>query len=151
MTSIVVFVEHKNGTPRRASLEALGAAHSTGLAPIALITGAGADAAAAHLGTAGAKKVVLVTGAATYSPDGTASDIAAAVQANGAVAFVAAATSAGKDLLGRVAALLDSTPFADCTGLRHEGGTFTAVRPILAGKAIITVQSTSPVTCATLR
>ena len=151
MTSIVVFVEHKNGAPRRASLEALGAAHATGLAPIALITGAGADAAAAQLGAAGAKKVVLVTGSASYSPDGTAADIAAAVQANGSKAVFAAATSAGKDLLGRVAALLDSTPFADCTGLRLEAGAFTFVRPILAGKAILTVQSTSPVACATLR
>ena len=151
MTTIVVFVEHKNGTPRRASLEALGAARATGLAPVALVTGPGAEGAAGALGKHGAGKVVVVTGAAAHSPDGTAADCATAVQAQGAVAFVAAATSTGKDLLGRVAALLDCVPFADCTGFALQGGVFTVVRPIFAGKAIATLQSDSPVLCATLR
>jgi electron transfer flavoprotein alpha subunit len=151
MTSIVVFVEHKNGAPRRASLEALGAAHATGLAPIALVTGAGGDQAAAALGAAGAKKVIVVTGADRSSPDGTAADLAAAVQSSGAKAFVAAASSTGKDLLGRVAALLDCAPFADCTSFKLDGGAFTVSRPILAGKLTATAQSDSAVMCATLR
>jgi electron transfer flavoprotein alpha subunit len=151
MSSIVVYVEHNNGAPRRASLEALGAAHATGLAPVALVTGTGAAQAAAALGAAGAKTVVVVTGSSAYSPDGTAADLAAAVGAHGAQAFLAAASSSGKDLLGRVAALLDGAPFADCTGLTFGAGTFTVVRPILAGKAIVTAQSDSPVLCATLR
>ena len=151
MTTIVVFVEHKLGTPRRASLEALGAAHATGLAPIAVVTGAGADQAATALGKHGAKKVVVVTGAANFSADGTAGDCAAVVRANGALAFVAAASATGKDLLGRVAGLLDCAPFTDCTGFKLEGGKFTVVRPLFAGKAIATYQSDSPVMCATLR
>jgi electron transfer flavoprotein alpha subunit len=151
MSAIVVFVEHKQGAPRRASLEALGAAAGTGWTVVALVTGPGADQVAATLGANGAKRVVLVTGAASYSPDGTAADIAAAVQAHGAKAFVAAATATGKDLLGRVAGLLDSAPLADCTGFKLEGGTFTVTRPILAGKAIMTAQSSSAVVCATLR
>ncbi|MCC7015484.1 MAG: electron transfer flavoprotein subunit alpha/FixB family protein [Planctomycetes bacterium] len=151
MTTILVFVEHKNGSPRRASLEALGAAAGTGLETVALVTGAGAAQAAAALGTHGAKRVIVVTGADTYSPDGTAADLAAAAQANAAKAFVAAASATGKDLLGRVAGLLDCAPFADCTGFKLEGGAFTVVRPIMAGKAIMTAQSDSPVLCATLR
>jgi electron transfer flavoprotein alpha subunit len=151
MTSILVFVEHKDGSPRRASLEALGAAVATGLTPIALVTGPGAANAAAPLSAAGAKKLVVVTGADHYSPDGTAADIAAAVGAHGAVAFVAAASSAGKDLLGRVAGLLDCAPLADCTAFTFAGGAFTVQRPILAGKALVTAQSLSKVCCATLR
>jgi len=151
MTCIVVFVEHKNGSPRRASLEALGAAHSTGLAPIALVTGAGGDQAAAQLGVAGAKNVIVVTGAGGYSPDGTAADLVAAVRSSGAQAFLAAATATGKDLLGRVAGSLDCAPFADCIGFDRIGGAFTVVRPILAGKAIMTARSDSAVLCATLR
>ncbi|MBM3987375.1 MAG: electron transfer flavoprotein subunit alpha/FixB family protein [Planctomycetes bacterium] len=151
MTSILVFVEHRDGTPRRASLEALGAAAATGLAPIALVTGPGAAQAAAPLSAAGAKKLVVITGGDHYSPDGTAADIAAAVGAHAAVAFVAAASSAGKDLLGRVAGLLDCAPLADCTTFTCSGGVFTVQRPILAGKALVTVQSQSKVCCATLR
>jgi len=151
MTSILVFVEHKDGTPRRASLEALGAAVATGLTPIALVTGPGAANAAAPLSAAGAKKLVVVTGADHYSPDGTAADIAAAVGAHGAAAFVAAASSTGKDLLGRVAGLLDCAPLSDCIAFTCAGGAFTVQRPILAGKAIVTAQSTSKVCCATLR
>jgi electron transfer flavoprotein alpha subunit len=151
MSSIVVFVEHARGAPRRASLEALGAAHATGLAPVALLTGPGAADAAAAVGAAGARKAAVVTGPDPYSPDATAADLAGAVQAHGARAFLAAATSTGKDLLGRVAALLDCAPFGDCTGLQFDGSTFTVVRPILAGKAVLTAQSDSPVLCATLR
>jgi len=51
----------------------------------------------------------------------------------------------------RVAALLDSTLFSDCTGLELDGESFTVVRPWLAGKLIATLGSTAPVTCATLR
>ncbi len=151
MTSILVFVEHVRGTPRRASLETLGAAAATGLAPIALVTGPDAANTAAALSAAGAKKLVVVTGADNYSPDGTAADLAAAVAAHGARAFLAAATSTGKDLLGRVAGLVDSAPLADCTAFSFAGGAFTLQRPILAGKAIATVQSKSAVLCATLR
>jgi electron transfer flavoprotein alpha subunit len=132
-------------------LEALGAAASTGLGVVAVVTGDGGDAVAAKLGAGGAKEVLVITGAASYSPDGTAADLAAAVKSKGAVAFLAAATAAGRDLLGRVAGLLDCALFADCTGLTCAGGKFTLTRPILAGKAIATMQSDSPVLCATLR
>jgi electron transfer flavoprotein alpha subunit len=151
MSTIVVFVEHSSGVPRRASLEALGAAHASGLDVLAVVTGPQCDAAAARLGAAGAKKVFVVTGADTYSPDGTAQDVAGVARQSSAVACLAAASSTGKDLLPRVAALLDSLPFTDCTGLSIQSGAFTAVRPILAGKAFVTAQSASPVFCATLR
>jgi electron transfer flavoprotein alpha subunit len=151
MSTIVVFVEHQNGSPRRASLEALGAAHSTGHSVVAVVTGAQAAAAATKLGAAGAVKVVVITGADAYSPDGNAQDCAGVATAEKAIAFLAAASSTGKDLLPRVAALLDSVPFADCTALTANGNSFTALRPVLAGKAYATVESTSPVFCASLR
>jgi electron transfer flavoprotein alpha subunit len=151
MTAIVVFVEHVNGAPRRASLEALGAAHGTGLSVVAVVTGPRGDAAAALLGAAGAKRVLVVTGADGFSPDGTAQDVAGAVQQSNAIACVAAASSLGKDLMPRVAALLDCVPLSDCIGLSVQNNAFTAVRPILAGKAVMTATSKSRVFCATLR
>jgi electron transfer flavoprotein alpha subunit len=151
MSAIVVFVEQVKGNARRASLEALGAAAASGRQAIAVVTGPGAKECAAALGASGAARAFALTGSDQYSPDGTATDVAAIVKESGATACLAAATSAGKDLLPRVAALLDSTLFSDCTAVELGGGELRATRPILAGKAIATLGSKAPVLCATLR
>jgi len=150
MPNIVVFVEQLSGKPSRASLECIGAARSCGGTVTAIVAGAGADAAAAELGRFGAAKAVVLTGGEA-SPDALAADLAAIAKEQGAKAFLAAATSAGRDLAPRVAALLDSTLFSDCTALSAQGDAFTAVRPWLAGKAIATLGSSAPVFCATTR
>ena len=150
MANILVFVEHANGTARRASLECIGAARSTGHGVIAVLAGEGAKNAAASLGKHGASKVVVLTGGKP-SADALARDLARLVTENGAKSFLAAASATGKDIAPRVAALLDSTIFSDVTGLSASGESFTAVRPWLAGKAIATLSSTAPVFCATTR
>jgi len=149
MSTILVFVEQTAGTPRRAALECLGAASTLGGEITAVVTGAGGRDAAAALGAAGAAKVVVLTGAddACYSPDATARDLAAIAGELGATAFLTAASSTGKDLAPRVAALLDSVLFSDCTGL--EAG--KATRPWLAGKVIAQVETSAKVFCATTR
>ena len=151
MGTIVVFVEHAKGAARRASLETLGAAKASGQTVVAVVSDPDAGPVAASLGANGADKVVHITGAAAYSPDGTAADLAAVVQSESASVCLVAASSAGKDLLPRVAALLDSTPLTDCTGFSMDGDKASAVRPILAGKAFATLESTGPVFCASLR
>jgi len=151
MAAIVVFVEQSGGTPKRASLETLSAAKATGGDVTAVVTGPGAGDAAAGLGAYGASKVVELTGADAWSADGAAADVAQVVRDAGATVCLAAADSTGKDLMPRVAALLDSVPLADCTDFRMEGDKALAVRPVLAGKVIATVESSSPVFCATLR
>ncbi|HVS18991.1 MAG TPA: electron transfer flavoprotein subunit alpha/FixB family protein [Planctomycetota bacterium] len=150
MATAIVFVEHIQGTARRASLEALGAARAAGCEVTAVVTGPQAAACAATLGAAGAAKVVVLTGSERYSPDGTATDVADLAREVGATACFAAASATGKDLLPRVAALLDCTSFTDCTSI-SAGNSYGAVRPILAGKAIQTLTSSAPVFCATLR
>jgi len=151
MGTIVVFVEHSNGAARRASLETLGAAKASGQTVVAVLCDPDAGPVAGSLGAFGADKVIHITGADSYSPDGTAADVASVVGSQSAGVCLAAATSAGKDLMPRVAALLDSTPFTDCTGFAMEGDKASAVRPILAGKAFATCESSAPVFCATLR
>src|SRR5688572_8705198 len=115
MSAVVVFVEQVKGAARRASVEALGAAAASGKQVIAVVTGPGAVECAAGLGASGAARAFALTGtgAEQYSPDGTATDVAAIVKETSATACLAAATSAGKDLMPRVAALLDSTLFSD--------------------------------------
>jgi electron transfer flavoprotein alpha subunit len=54
----------------------------------------------------------------------------------------------GKNLIPRVAALLDSQQLSDITSVESED---TFVRPIYAGNAILTVQSTDPIKVITVR
>lgn len=151
MSKIIVFVEHKNGAAARASLEAISAAKATGAHVIAVgvMSGNGADVAAAA-GAAGAAQLIVLSGEGS-SPDALAADLAAIAKENAATGFLAAATSAGRDIAPRVAAHLDSTLFADCTQLSGTPGALCAVRPWLAGKAIATLTSSGPVFCATTR
>jgi len=128
MSTIVVLIEISAGQPKKASLEAVGAARA-----------------------AGGDVVAVALGSETYSPDAAAQALAALVKDRGAKAFVASATSTGRDLAPRVAALVDSTLFSDCTGLQADGDSFTVTRPWLAGKVIATLRSRAPVLCATLR
>jgi len=151
MATIVVFVEHGNGSAKRASLECMGAAHATGAEVVAVVTGAGAADVAQTLGSSGAQRVVVLAGGEPYSADAAASGVAEVVRAEGATACLAAATADGKDLLPRVGAHLDSVVFTDCTGFAASGEGFEVTRPWLAGKCIATLTSAAPVTCATTR
>ncbi|MAF67403.1 MAG: electron transfer flavoprotein subunit alpha [Planctomycetes bacterium] len=151
MTTTLIFVEHAEGTARRASLECMGAASATGATVLAAVTGPGADAVAAGLGAHGASSVVHLTGAETFSPDGTASDLAQLAREHEAGAFLAAATVTGRDVAARVAADLDSVIFSDCTCFAHTAEGFEITRPWLAGKAIARCSSSAPVFCATTR
>ncbi|MFT7671026.1 MAG: electron transfer flavoprotein alpha subunit [Planctomycetota bacterium] len=151
MSTILVFVEHNAGAPRRASLECLSAAHAAGGTVTAVLTGAGATNAAAQLGNFGATAAICLTGAENYSPDATATDVATVAKEIGATGFFAAATSTGKDLAPRVAMHLDSPLFSDCTGLEVADDSFKITRPWLAGKAIAHCTSTGAVFCATTR
>ena len=151
MATIVVFVEHGSGSAKRASLECLGAAHATGAEVVAVVTGAGAADVAPTLGAFGAPRAVVLAGGDPYAAGAAASGVAAVVQAEGATACLAAATTEGKDILPRVAAHLDSVAFSDCTGFTASGDGFEVTRPWLAGKCIATLTSDAPVTCATTR
>ena len=150
MSTIVVFVEHSEGSARRGSLESLGAAHATGSSVVAVLCGSGASDAAAKLGANGASKAIVLGGDGT-SQDALAAGVADVVRNESAGAFLAAATSQGKDIAPRVAAHLDSTIFSDCIGFAQEGDKFVVRRPWLAGKCIATLSTKSPVMCATTR
>jgi electron transfer flavoprotein alpha subunit len=146
VSTIIVFLEHANGAVKRAGLEALGAARSLSDDVVCVLAGPGAPDAAATLGCAS----VALTGD-VWSPDGVAADLAALVREKGASAFLCAATSTGRDVAPRVAALCDSNVFTDCTGLARDGDAIQIQRPWLAGKLTATLRSSAPVLCATLR
>jgi len=151
MSKAIIFIEHAAGGPRRASLECLGAALSAGAEVTAVVTGPGADTAAASLTSSGVGAVFHLTGAESWSPDRTAADLADLVTETGSTIFLAAATATGKDVAPRVAAHLDSTLFTDVTSLEVSGDSLQTRRPWLAGKVMATCASASPVFCATTR
>jgi electron transfer flavoprotein alpha subunit len=117
---------------------------------VAVLCGSGAEQAAPQCGKFGAKRAVVLSGG-SWSPDAAAHGIAALVKEHKAAAFLASATSTGRDVAPRVAALLDCTLFSDCTALAKDGERLAVTRPWLAGKVEATLRTGAPVLCATLR
>ena len=150
MSTIVVFVEHTGAAPKGASLQALGAARRASEDVVAVLCGEGVGDVAGQLGAKGATRAIVLGGDAS-SPDAVAAAIADVVRSTGAQAFLASATSSGRDVAPRVAAHLDATLFSDCIALEAQGDSFEVRRPWLAGKLVATLRSSAPVLCATLR
>jgi electron transfer flavoprotein alpha subunit len=138
MTTLLI-AEHDNAHLKDATHKALSAAAALG-APVHVLV-AGKDcrpAAEAAARLAGVEKV-LVAEAASYDhllAEPTAALVASL--ADGYDALVAPATTAGKNVMPRVAALLDVMQVSDITKVVSPD---TFERPIYAGNAIQTVQS----------
>ncbi|RTR16316.1 electron transfer flavoprotein subunit alpha/FixB family protein, partial [Azospirillum griseum] len=114
-----------------------------------LVAGSGAQAVAtAAAAVSGVSKVLLADDAAYEHA--LAEPLAALVVslAGGYGHILAPATSVGKNLLPRVAALLDVAAISDITGVVSAD---TFERPIYAGNAIATVQSKDAVKIITVR
>jgi electron transfer flavoprotein alpha subunit len=147
--SVLVIAEHDNAFLKAATLNTVAAAVKIGGDLAVLVAGAGCGAAAkAAAAVAGVKKV-LVADAPQYK-DGLAENLAALVVslAPGYTHILAPATSFGKNLAPRVAALLDVAQVSDIVEVKSAD---TFVRPIYAGNALATVQSKDGVKVLTVR
>jgi len=157
MSNIVVIAEVRAGKLKRPSLEAVTAglqlASSTGGKVIAIALGSGLDAAGQELANSGAHQVVLVDSPslANFSGDAYARIVTERCKQLGAAAVLMAHTAMGKDLLPRVAAHLDTGLVTDVVAVGCNGGTFTAQKPVFAGKALLNVQANKKPFLATLR
>lgn len=151
---ILIVIEHKQGAPKRPSLETLTAgarlAAARGVTAVALVAGDGADATATALGAHGAARV-LTLAVDHHDTNAYAVAIAGVAQAESAAAVLASHTAVGKDVLPRVAGLLDAPMATDCTSLEDDSGALVARRPVFAGKAVATVTSGDALLVATLR
>jgi electron transfer flavoprotein alpha subunit len=149
MTALVL-VEHEGGSVKDAPLAAVAAAAQLG-AVHALVAGGGAEAQAAAEATAkiaGVEKVLFAADAAyAHMLAENVAPLAEQLMA-GYDAFVAPATTTGKNIAPRVAALLDVMQLSDVIGIE---GPKTFVRPIYAGKAIATVESSDAKLVLTVR
>ena len=151
--AILVIAEHDNATLNAATLNTLSAAREIAAHLAAeihvLVAGGGcaavAEAAARQAGVA----KVRISDAAQYR-DQSAENVAALVVANAAgySHILAAATSSGKNMLPRVAALLDVAQISEIVAVESAD---TFVRPIYAGNALATVKSADAVKVVSVR
>jgi electron transfer flavoprotein alpha subunit len=146
---VLLIAEHDNATLKDATHKALSAAKAIGTPVHVLVVGANCGPAAQAAATLDGVEKVLVADAPTYEhmlAEPAAALIAA--QAGPYDAVVAPATTMGKNVMPRVAALLDVMQVSDVTKVIAPD---TFERPIYAGNAIQTVQSTDAKKVITVR
>ncbi len=148
MTSLVI-AEHDNASIKVSTLNTVSAAVAIGGDVHVLVAGhnaGAAAAAAAHI--AGVSKVIHADGATLA--DGLAENVAAQVLAvaSNYSHILFPATAGGKNVAPRVAAKLDVSQISDITKV-DSADTFE--RPIYAGNAIATVQSSDAIKVITVR
>jgi electron transfer flavoprotein alpha subunit len=147
--AVLVVADHDNAAIRAATLNAVTAAGKLGSDAVVLVAGANAGGAAAEAARIAGVAKVLHADDARYDhllAEATAPLIAALATGHSHVLF--AATTTGKNLAPRVAALLDVAQISDVTQIVAAD---TFVRPIYAGNAMATVQSKDAVKVLTVR
>ena len=146
--SVLVLADHDNAGLRPATLNAIAAAAELGPVHV-LVAGHACDGAAAAAARVAGVAKVLKADAPPYAHP-LAENIAPLVAklAAGYGHVLAAATTVGKNIMPRVAALLDVQQISDVLQIV---GPDVFVRPIYAGNALATVQSKDPVKVITVR
>jgi len=147
--TILVIAEHDQQSLKAATLNTVAAARKIGGDVHVLVAGSscnGAAQAAAQL--QGVTKVKMAD--AIHYQDQTAENLTALVLAHAAgySHILAPATTFGKNLSPRIAALLDVAQISEITAVESPD---TFVRPIYAGNALATVKSADPVKVITVR
>jgi electron transfer flavoprotein alpha subunit len=153
MGNVLAFCEFQGDSLRTSALANLAfartAAQAHGGEVIVVLVGPGAQAASAGAAKYAPKVVVVEDGALEhYLAETYAPLLARLAKDNGATVVSATATSVGKDVMPRVAALLDAGMASDIAKL---DGANKFVRPILAGNAYSMVEITTPIICVTVR
>ena len=151
--TILVVAEHDNASLKGATLNTISAAAKLGGDVVVLVAGSAAGAAVeAAAKVAGVAKVLSADSAAfaDLGAENLAAQVLAVVKAaGGAISHVLApATTFGKNVLPRVAALLDVAQISEIVAIESAD---TFVRPIYAGNALATVKSVDPVKVITVR
>ncbi len=147
--TILVIAEHDHQSLKAATLNTVAAAAKIGGDIHVLVAGSNCQPAAQAAAQLQGVATVKVADAAHYQSQ-TAENLTALILANAAgySHILAPATTFGKNLAPRVAALLDVAQISEITGVDSPD---TFVRPIYAGNALATVKSADPVKVITVR
>ena len=147
--SVLVLAEHDQQSVKKATLSTVAAAKKIGGDIHVLVAGHNAGAAAkAAAQIAGVAKVLHAD--APHLGEFLAENVAALVVslAKGYTHVLAPATSTGKDVMPRAAALLDVQQVSEIVAVESAD---TFVRPIYAGNALATVKSSDAIKMITVR
>ena len=147
--SILVIADHNHETILPATLNAVTAAGEIGGDISVLVAGSGCGAAAKAAAEIAAVSTVLVADSGEYT-NGLAENIAPLISgiASSYSHILAPATTYGKNIMPRVAALIDTVQISDIVKV-VDAATFQ--RPIYAGNALATVSSDEAVKIITVR
>jgi electron transfer flavoprotein alpha subunit len=147
--SILVITDHNHETILPATLNAVAAAGEIGGDISVLVAGSGCGAAAKAAAEIAGVSTVLVADSGEYT-NGLAENIAPLISgiASSYSHILAPATTYGKNIMPRVAALIDTVQISDIVKV-VDAATFQ--RPIYAGNALATVSSDEAVKIITVR
>src|SRR5260221_5778116 len=147
--AVLVLAEHDNKVVKKATLNAVAAAQKLGADIHVLVAGHNAgEAAKSASQVAGVKKVLHAD--APHLADFLAENVCSVILsiAKNYTHLLAPSTSNGKNVMPRVAALLDVQQISDIIAVESAD---TFVRPIYAGNALATVKSKDPIKVITVR
>ncbi|KAJ3563839.1 hypothetical protein NPX13_g8060 [Xylaria arbuscula] len=151
LLSSLAILEQREGQLNHGSLSAITAAKKVGGPVHGFVAGSGIKPVAEEAAKVeGVEKIIAVDNAAYDKglPENFASLVVENIKKGGYTHVVAGHTAFGKSLMPRVAALLDSQQISDITAIESEN---TFVRPIYAGNAIATVESSDSIKVITIR
>ncbi|KAI9737818.1 MAG: Electron transfer flavoprotein alpha-subunit [Cirrosporium novae-zelandiae] len=151
LLSTLAVLEQREGKLNHASLSAITAAQKLGGSISGFVAGSGIEPVAEEVAKVkGVDKIITVDNAAYDKglPENFAPLLIENIKKGGYTHVIAGHSAFGKNLMPRVAALLDSQQISDVTNIESED---TFVRPIYAGNAILTVQSSDPIKVITVR
>jgi electron transfer flavoprotein alpha subunit len=148
---VLVIAEHDNSSLKAATRNAVTAAIALGGPVDVLVAGDAADGAAtAAAAVDGVARVLKASAAWLARPtaENVAATALAAIVTGGYTHVLAPATSFGKNVVPRIAAKLDVAQISDVVAIKAAD---TFVRPIYAGNAFATVQSSDRIKVLTVR
>ena len=147
--SILILAEHDNDTVKTATLNAIAAGLEIGGDVVVLVAGSNCSAAGdAAAAVAGVAKVLVADNVVYANQLAENVSLLVAEIAKDYTHVLAASTTSGKNVLPRVAALLDVAQISDITEVESAD---TFKRPIYAGNVIETVQSSDAIKVITVR
>jgi len=147
--SILLVAEHDNESIKSATLNTVTAAQAIGGDIHILVAGSGCQAAAAAAAEIAGVSKVICADAEAYAhqlPEAIAPLVVELAKDYSHI--LSAATTTGKNVMPRVAALLDVAQISDINEVNSED---TFVRPVYAGNAMATVQSSDAIKVITVR
>ncbi|EJP64112.1 electron transfer flavoprotein domain-containing protein [Beauveria bassiana ARSEF 2860] len=151
LLSALAILEQREGQLTAGSLSAVTAAKAIGGSVHGFLAGASVKSAAEQAAKVdGIEKILTVNNAAYEKglPENYAPLLVENIKKGGYTHVIAANSAFAKSVLPRVSALLDSQQISDVTTIQDEK---TFVRPIYAGNAIATVESSDAIKVLTVR